>query len=56
MSRRIVALALTLTFGILGTAGFASAAHRHLPHYPAYFGAAKGIYSVPHGPHHPMPR
>jgi len=55
MSRRIVALALTLAFGFLGTAGIASA-RGHVQHWPAYFGAAKGIYSVPHGPHHPMPR
>lgn len=55
MFRRITALALIVAFG-LGAAGIASAAHRHVQHYPAYFGAAKGIYSVPHGPHHPMPR
>ena len=55
MLRRIAALALIVGFG-LGTAGLASAANRHVHHYPAYFGAAKGIYSVPHGPHHPMPR
>ncbi len=55
MFRRITSWALIVALG-LSTAGIAAAAGRHVHHYPAYFGAAKGIYSVPHGPHHPMPR
>ena len=48
-------LVLALGLGMAGSVSAAAPRHR-VDHWPAYFGAAKGLYSVPHGPHHPLPR
>lgn len=54
MFRRTVLGTLALAAGLLVFVGTTAARGHHVEHYPAYFGAAKGAYSLPqhHVPQH----
>lgn len=52
MFRRTILGAFAVAAGLFVFAGTAAARGHHVEHYPAYFGAAKGAYSLPQ--HHTM--